>query len=63
MNAVNGTGTMNQRVDRIVLLLMVVNVLMVLFGAFDLVWQVRREAARPTVPTNLAALESARQSG
>ncbi len=45
---------MDQQANRLVLLLLVLNVLMLLVGVFGVAWQVHRAAARPPVPTDLA---------
>jgi hypothetical protein len=63
MNGVSATGTMNQQANRLALLLLVLNVLMLLVGVFGMAWQAHRAAARPPVPTNLAAVVSCGQSG
>jgi len=45
---------MNQETNRLVLVLLVLNVVMLLFGVCGMAWQASRAAARPSVPTNRA---------
>jgi hypothetical protein len=54
---------MNQLANRLAFHLLVLNVLMLLVGAFCLAWQGHRAAARPPVPTDLAAVVSPLHSG
>jgi hypothetical protein len=59
----DGAIVMNQQANRLALLLLVLNVLMLLVGVFDLAWEAHRAAARPPVPTDLAAVVSRGHSG
>lgn len=53
----------NVRTNRVIPLLLVLNVIMVLLGVFGVAWEASRAAAHPTVPTNLADVSPALQAG
>ena len=63
LHSVNGAIAMNQRTNRLALLLLGLNVLMLLIGLFGVVWQARRAAAPAPVPTHLAAVMFRGHSG
>ncbi len=45
---------MDMRTNRLVLLLLFLNIGMILIGVFGMAWQASHAAARPSIPTNLA---------